>query len=189
MEKFGVHKREILVDRVKEARDSQQDAQQQFRSALDQFKLVTDYDGGKLETAYRRLDSEFETSEKAANTIRERISSVDTVAKALFKEWEDELSLYSSSSLRRDSQTKLNTTQKKYTQLLSAMQRAESKLEPVLSAMRDQVLYLKHNLNTQAIQSLKGDVISINRDVDSLLAAMELAIHEADSFIEQMKDS
>ncbi|KPK35247.1 MAG: DNA repair protein, partial [Nitrospira bacterium SG8_35_1] len=37
MEKFGVHKRDIMVDRVEEARDSQQEAKEQFQSALEQF--------------------------------------------------------------------------------------------------------------------------------------------------------
>lgn len=33
METVGVHKREIMVDRVEEATEAQQDAQQQFTSA------------------------------------------------------------------------------------------------------------------------------------------------------------
>ena len=35
MEKVGVHKRDIMVDRVESARDAQQDAQEQFKSALE----------------------------------------------------------------------------------------------------------------------------------------------------------
>lgn len=189
MEKLGVHKREILVDRVEEARDAQQDAQEQFRSALEEFKAVTSFDGGKLEATYERLNDEFESSEDAANDIRDRIGSIESVADALFEEWETELQQYSSANLRRESQSKLKNTQGRYQQLLSAMRKAESRLDPVLSAMRDQVLYLKHNLNAQAIQSLKGEVVSINRNVDSLLAAMEQAIAEADSFIQQMQSS
>ena len=38
MEKVGVHKRDIMVDRVEDARDSQAAAQEQFKSALEQFK-------------------------------------------------------------------------------------------------------------------------------------------------------
>ena len=37
MEKFGIHKREILVDRVEDARDSQEEAKQQFASALEEL--------------------------------------------------------------------------------------------------------------------------------------------------------
>ena len=40
MEKVGVHKRDILVDRVEDGRDSQADAQKQFQSALEQFSSI-----------------------------------------------------------------------------------------------------------------------------------------------------
>ncbi|MGI1680034.1 MAG: DUF2959 domain-containing protein [Cellvibrionaceae bacterium] len=187
MENFGVHKRDILVDRVVDARDAQQDAQEQFTSALDEFKAVVSIDGGKLEKAYNRLNNEYEASEESADLIRERISSIESVAGALFKEWEAELKQYSSASLKRESQSQLSATRSKYRQLLSVMRNAESRLTPVLNSMRDQVLYLKHNLNARAIQSLKGEVVTINRDVDNLLAAMEKAIAEADDFIREMK--
>lgn len=188
MEKFGVHKREILVDRVSDARDSQQEAQEQFKSALDEFKSVVNVDGGNLEKIYNRLNSEFEDSEAAAEEISERIDDIESVAQALFDEWEDELKQYSDKHLRDQSRAQLKTTQAKYKQLLNAMQKAESRLNPVLDAMRDQVLYLKHNLNARAILSLKDEVIKIDRDVDVLLAAMERAIAEADSFIREMRE-
>ena len=40
LEKVGIEKREILVDRVEDARDAQEDASEQFASALDQFRSV-----------------------------------------------------------------------------------------------------------------------------------------------------
>ncbi|GAB1264709.1 DUF2959 domain-containing protein [Aurantivibrio infirmus] len=187
MEQVGVHKRDILVDRVQEGRESQLDAQKQFRSALEQFKSVVDFDGGNLEKRYNKLNKEFEASEDSAEEIHERVDGIESVAKALFKEWKSELAEYSSASLRRQSQEQLNATQRQYDQLISAMRSAEAKLDPVLDAMRDQVLFLKHNLNASAIKSLKGEVVTINRDVDRLLAAMEEAISEADKFISQMK--
>ena len=36
-EKLGVEKRDILVDRVEDAKDAQEQAQQQFASALEEF--------------------------------------------------------------------------------------------------------------------------------------------------------
>ncbi len=148
---------------------------------------MVNVDGGKLERAYNRLNKEYEGSEESAELIRERIASIESVAGALFKEWEAELKQYSSASLKRESQTQLSATRSKYRQLLAVMRNAESRLTPVLNSMRDQVLYLKHNLNARAIQSLKGEVVTINRDVDHLLAAMEKAIAEADDFIREMK--
>lgn len=186
MEKLGIHKRDILVDRVEEAQKSQREGQEQFRSALDQFRSIVQVDGGELEKTYDRLNGEYEASVAAADTIRKRIDSVESVAQALFKEWERELDEYSDSRLRSDSARQLRETKTQYSRLIGAMRAAEKRIEPVLKPMRDQVLYLKHNLNARAIGALKGELGTINRDVDALVAAMEQSIREADRFIAQM---
>lgn len=188
MEKFGVHKRDIMVDRVEEARDSQKDAEKQFTSALEQFKSVVAVDGGNIEPVYKKLNKEYEDSKAAAQEIRDRIDSVESVSKALFKEWEEELKQYSSAQLRNESQRKLNATKAQYERLITAMKKTESRLDPVLTAMNDQVLYLKHNLNARAIQSMRQEVVKIDKDVDVLLAAMRTSIAEAEAFIKEIKD-
>ena len=188
MEKLGIHKRDILADRVEDARDSQQEAKQQFKSALEQFSALTHFDGGDLEAVYNDLNDEFEQSEEAAEAVQSRITAVEDVAEALFSEWQDELSLYSNQKLRSSSEQKLRATKRKYSQLLTAMQRAEKKIKPVLDVFRDQVLFLKHNLNAQAISSLKSELRSVESNVASLVAAMEKSIGEADAFIRSLEN-
>jgi hypothetical protein len=187
MERFGIHKREILVDRIAEAQTAQQDGQQQFRDALEQFRSVVNFDGGNLQQLYDRLNAEFEDTERAAARIRDRIASVESVADALFKEWESELGDYTNQTLRRDSEQQLRTTRTRYTRVITAMNRAESTLDPVLDNLRDNVLYLKHNLNARAVASLRGELDTINTDVEKLLEAMQLAIAESDRFIAEMR--
>lgn len=187
MEQLGVHKREILVDRIGEAQSAQQEGQEQFRDALEQFRSVVNFDGGGLQKIYDRLSAEFDDTEEAAERIRERIKAVESVADALFDEWEDELDLYTNQTLRRDSEQQLGATRTRYTRLIAAMHRAEATLDPVLNSLRDNVLYLKHNLNARAVASLRGELDTINTDVDRLIAAMEVAIAESDRFIAQMR--
>ncbi|OFE13216.1 DNA repair protein [Pseudohongiella acticola] len=186
MERFGIEKRDILVDRVEEAQDAQEDGQEQFVNALEQFRSVVDFDGGELETVYNRLDSEFERSEAAADRIRDRIQAVETVADDLFDEWDDELDLYTNQSLRRDSEQQLRETRERYARLITAMHRAEESLDPVLDNLRDNVLYLRHNLNSRAVASIRGELDVINADVDELVEAMQLAIAESERFISGM---
>ena len=186
MEKAGYHKRDIMVDRVKKARDSQEEAKEQFASALEKFTAVVDFKGGSLEEKYKQLNAEYEESEEKAEEVRDRIESVEDVSKELFDEWEAELDQYTNASLRRSSEKKLRQTRKQYTQLMEAMKRAEKKIGPVLSAFRDQVLFLKHNLNAQAIASLQSELTSIEGDVALLIKEMEKSIGEADTFINSM---
>jgi len=186
MEKFGVHKRDIMVDRVEEARDSQEEAKEQFQSALEQFSSVLGFKGGDLEDKYKKLKAEYDKSEAKANEVTDRIDAVEDVSEALFDEWEDELDQYSSASLRRDSEKKLKATRRQYEQLIRAMNKAEKKIEPVLTALRDQVLYLKHNLNAKAIASLQGELVNVESDIADLVREMEKSIGEANSFIKTM---
>ena len=186
MEKFGVHKRDIMVDRVEKARDSQQDAKEQFQSALEKFSQVLNYKGGKLEDKYKTLQTEYEKSEARANEVNDRINAVEDVSEALFDEWEDELDQYSNQSLRRDSERKLDRTRRQYEQMIKAMRKAEAKIAPVLKAFHDQVLYLKHNLNVQAIASLQSELVAVEYDIAVLIKEMEISIGEADSFIKSM---
>ena len=188
MEQFGVHKREILVDRIEEAQEAQEEGQQQFKDALEQFQAVVNFDGGDLEVIYNRLDAEYEDSVDAADTIRGRIDAVEDVAEDLFDEWTAELDQYSSAALRRDSERQLNQTRRRYERLRDSMRNAERTIDPVLASLKDNVLYLKHNLNARAIASLKGELNTVNDDVNALINAMQKAIDESNAFIEQMKD-
>ncbi len=187
MEKVGVHKRDILIDRVVEAQETQEEGQEQFRDALEQFRSVVNFEGGELEDAYSRLNDEYEDSVAAAERIRDRIEAVESVATALFDEWTGELNEYSNASLRRDSERQLRDTRRSYDRVISAMRRAESSIDPVLASLKDNVLYLKHNLNARAIASLKGELGTVNTDVDALIAAMQKAIDESNAFISQMR--
>ena len=186
MEKMGYEKRDLMVNRVESARDAQEDAKEQFESALEKFSSVLQFDGGDLEDKYDELKSAYDRSSVRAQTVRDRIASVEDVAGDLFDEWETELSEYSSDSLRRSSARKLKQTRQQYAQLMGAMKRAESKMEPVLVAFRDQVLFLKHNLNARAIASLQTELISVKAEVNSLIKDMNASIKEADEFISAM---
>jgi archaellum component FlaC len=187
METMGYHKRDIMVDRVQDARDAQEEAKAQFESALEKFSSVLGFQGGNLEEKYDQLKNEYEESANKASAVRSRIAAVEDVAEDLFAEWQEELNQYTSSNLRRSSARKLRETKNKYTQLIGAMKRAEKKIDPVLSAFKDQVLYLKHNLNAQAIASLQSELASIETDVARLIKEMEASIKEADSFISTME--
>jgi hypothetical protein len=186
LEVFGKHKRELLLERVEDGRDSQDESKQEFRDALEEFSAITGFKGSDLETFYKRLSGALTECEEQAEDVSERIDAIEAVAEDLFDEWERELAQYSSADLRRSSQKKLRDTREHYERMIKAMKRAEGKMEPVLEAFRDQVLFIKHNLNAQAIASLEDDVADLEDDVEKLLAEMSASIDEANEFIDAM---
>ena len=187
LEKVGYHKRDILIDRIDAAQASQTEGQEQFKSALEQFKSVINFDGGDLEVTYDQLNDEYEASVDAADEIHERIDSVKNVADALFDEWQEELEQYRNASLRRDSERQLKDTRRRYSKVLGAMRRAEKAIDPVLASLKDNTLYLKHNLNARAIASLKNELGTVDNDVNALLTAMQQAINESNAFIDELR--
>lgn len=187
LEKLGIPKREVMVHRVEKARETQEQTKQQFKSALEQFTVLTNFQGGDLEATYGKLNDEYDASVRKADEIHKRIADIEDVSDALFTEWDAELKEYTNASLRQTSSKKLTATKAQYRQLLAAMRKAESKLEPVLKVFKDQVLFLKHNLNAQAIASLKGQLDGVKSDVSALIVEMEKSINEADTFIKTME--
>lgn len=188
MEKVGVHKRDILVSRVEKASKSQEDAQEEFKSALEQFAAVVNIEDSDLEKSYNRLNKEYEDANSAAEAVSERIDDVENVSKALFKEWKNELELYQNTNLRAESQRKLDDTKRRYTAMMATMREAEATMPPVLNTFRDNVLYLKHNLNARAIGALRSEFTSLQSNIDQLISQMNRSIASSNEFIENIKE-
>ncbi|MEI8672364.1 DUF2959 domain-containing protein [Vibrio sp. SA48] len=186
LEQVGYHKRDIMVDRVEDAKTSQQDAQQEFTSALEALSVLTNFNGGELEEVYNQINDKYQDSEQAAQEVSNRIAAIEDVSDALFDEWQSELGLYTSSKLKRASQQKLKETKASYQTMLSAMKRAEQKMTPVLNTLRDNTLYLKHNLNASAIGSMQSEFISLEQDISYAIKQMNTAIAESDKFLTKL---
>ena len=188
LEKFGQEKRDILVKRVGKARDAQQETQTTFKDALEQFGATVAYAGGDLQKQYDQLSAELARCESRAADVHARIADVERVARDLFREWAAETKQYQNAQYRRDSEAKLRDTQRNCDRMLAAMRNAESKIEPVLAVFRDQVLYLKHNLNAKALAALQDESARIEMDVNALIQDLSASIAEADRFIKTMVD-
>ncbi len=186
-EKVGVHKRDILVDRVEDAAEAQEDAKEEFKSALEKFSSVVSIPPSDLKDTYEELAEAYEDADARAEEVSDRIDSVEDVSEDLFDEWEEEVELISNARLRSASAEQLRTSRRQYDDLIKAMRRAESKMPPVLTAFQDQVLFLKHNLNAQAIASLEGELGMIQTNVAALIRDMESSIARSEAFIEDMQ--
>ncbi len=188
-EQVGYHKRDILVDRVEDGRDAQVEAEEQFQSAREQLLALMDFDGGDIQDAYESLSEEYESALTAATNVSDGIDAIEHVAGALFDEWEDELTEYTNTRLKADSARKLKETKRRYTGLIKTMRRSERRMGPVLAALKDNVLYLKHNLNAQAVAALRVEFRNIDRDIDLLIAEMKKAIASSNEFIDSLKQN
>ena len=182
LEKIGIEKRDLMLTRIKATKESQEEAKKEFKNALEQYKSIVKVKHSNLEDTYNKLNSVLEGCEEKAADVKYRVSQVKEVSMALFKEWKNELSEYSDARLREDSEKKLSIAKDHYSKMMASMRIASDKLDPALKPLRDKVLYLKHNLNAQAIDSLDGEVEVIETRVEELIEELSQAIEDADKF-------
>lgn len=189
LEKIGIEKRDLFIKRIKAARDSQIDAKEQFKDALEKYKSVINVDGGDLESKYSKLSAVLEESESSATEVKSRVIRVRDVAVSLFQEWKSELEDYSNQELRRDSEKKLEKAKMEYAAMMASMKIASDRLDPALQPLRDNVLYLKHNLNAKAIMALSSEVVHIENKVDVLISELSRSIADADEYVKKMESA
>ncbi|MEF3077331.1 DUF2959 domain-containing protein [Methylobacter sp. Wu1] len=182
-ESIGDHKRTIVVSQVEQACVSLQDTRDEFQDALERFKSLVTVSETTLDHKYNLLNRQYQFCRAKSEAVSDRIRAIEDVSEALFIEWERELDEYTNRSLRNLSRQQLKAARQNYARLIKSMRRAEAKIQPVLLAFKDQVLYLKHNLNAQAIAALRHEFIEIGIDISQLIHAMEQTIAEANQFV------
>lgn len=182
-EKMGKEKRHLLKDNVEQVREEQAEASEEFASVLERIKTMYGFDGGELEGVYEKLSEDYQVCEDRADAMRDRIDKVERIAADLFSEWESEIATIENVKLQSKSRASLQDTRTRFARLQRSMARAEAAMGPVLTNLRDYVLYLKHNLNAQAVSSLRKEVADIETEVSSLIEDMNRSIKEADAFV------
>lgn len=182
-ESIGDHKRMLVVGQVEQACTSLIETRDEFANALERFKGLVQVDESSLEHKYHLLNRQYQFCRVKAESVSQRINAIEEVSEALFSEWERELDEYTNRSLKSVSKQQLKVARQNYARLIKTMRRAEGKIQPVLAAFKDQVLYLKHNLNARAIAALQNEFMEIGLDITQLITAMEQTIAEASQFV------
>ena len=88
---------------------------------------------------------------------------------------------------KAQSRASLQATRQRYARLNNAMVKARSRMEPALAHLRDYVLFLKHNLNAQAVGALGREVQDIEGEVEKLIQDIASSVKEADAFLKTLE--
>ena len=183
---FGYEKRELFKKSVTALQSEQKDAQKEFADALTRLKQLYGFSGGELESVYEKVKSSYERCDGGAKDVHTRIENMEDLAKSMFSEWEKEIQQFTNPNLAATSRDQLRQTKERYAQLSRTVREAETAMKPVLGQLKDNVLYLKHNLNASAIGSLQGEAVGIQKQIEQLLTQMNTAITASDSFIKTL---
>jgi chromosome segregation ATPase len=189
MQTLGKEKRDILVSRIKDAKKDQDQTKQQLQTTMESCQALSGFQGGSLEKSYKRLNSDYESADAQARKLHDKIQSIDQVSNDLFKEWQGEIAAMGNARLKAQDTVMLRNAKTRQATYMRAMRRTEDQIAPVLKAFRDQVLFLKHNLNSRAIGSLKGTTVTLQGDVADLVQSIDASSQEADKLISSLAAS
>lgn len=185
-EAVGLEKRDLFKREVSNVKEDQEDTGEAFKDALTQLKEIYNFDGGNLEKQHGKLKSSLDDAKEEAADLHARIEKVDQVANDLFEEWKTELDQIKTSDLRKRSADQLSATKSKYKTLEQQLRASEKKMAPVLAKLNDQVLFLKHNLNAEAIGGLKVEGGKIQADIKALIEEVNESTRQADELIKTL---
>ncbi len=184
--KLGWETRDLLVDQVQDARSQQEEAKEEFTSALDQFKATYNYDGGDLEQAYNDLQKNYDRCVAQADGFRTEIGRVKRLGKVFFDEWDADIETQTVAEYKKAMIKQRDTTLDSYEQMVSKMDEAADTMDPVLEAFQGRVIFLKSSLNAQALATLQENADELVDGIESLINEMNQSIAEADEFISAM---
>jgi hypothetical protein len=185
MDTVGYEKREMLVDRVEEARDTQIEAKQQLQTALYTLRRFESIPAGELTQLRDDLDGEVDKTEGQLNELQGDIQSVESIAQEVFDDWEAELQKYDSDELRRKSAQELEETKRNYGALISELRSTHEKLATVIAPLKDQVLFIEHAINAGETPPKSDKLDDVRQQISTLIEELEGSIDRTQRFIEQ----
>jgi hypothetical protein len=185
MDVVGFEKREMLKERLQEARDSQVEAKQQLQTALYTLRRFESVPAAEVSDFHDDLKGEVDKAKEEIDDLNGDIAAVETVAKEMFTDWEDELASYESAELRQKSAEELRETRRNYSTMIEQLRETQRKLSAVVPALEDQVLYVEHSINAGEKPAESDKLDDVREQISTLIEELEGSIDRTQRFIEE----
>ena len=184
-ETVGYERREMLTDRMQDARDSQVAAKQQLQTALYTLRRVGSVPEEEVADLHHDLETEVDRTDEQIEDLHEDIASVESVAQAMFDDWEDDLAKYESEDLRSRSRQELQETRQSYRELIGSLRETEQKLQSVIPPMKDQVLSIEHAMKAGRAPEKSDDLEEVREKISTLIEDLDDSIDRTQRFIDE----
>jgi Protein of unknown function (DUF2959) len=183
----GVKQVEQLVKRSGSTVQAIAETKIQLQKTMDVYNTLMSDDAKNMKSNYKKLQSEMDTTEKKRGDIKLRADEMNAEAATLFKTWADSSAAIEDADLRKRSEERLATTKAGFAEIGTVGQKAVDIYGPFMKTLQDQVTYLGHDLNAQAIQSLKQDAAQVNEKAEALMKSIDDTITVANKNIKELR--
>lgn len=125
-----------------------------------------------------------ERSEEQAEVLREVAAPMQEAADELFHRWTKDMEAFGNSRMRQRSQTRLDETRTRFHGIVGAAQAAQIALDTFQDDVRDHALFLRHDLNSASVASIRGDVRELNEQVQALDTRFDATVAASRAYVE-----
>jgi hypothetical protein len=179
----GVKQVERLVKASGNTVKAVADTKLQLVKTLDIYNALMADDAKDRKKLYNSLQKEMENTEKRRATIGEVAATMSAEADTLFKQWTDSAAAIENADLRKKSEERLAATKASYAEIGTVGQKASDLYGPFMKDLQDQVTFLGHDLNAEAVASLKPEAAKINEAASKLIQSIDDTITTANTNI------
>jgi hypothetical protein len=159
----------------------------QLLKTMDAYNALLADDAKDRKKMYRDLQKEMENTEKRRAEITRRSGLMATEAQSLFKSWETSAATIESEDLRKRSEERLTKTKASFAEIRAVGDKAAQLYAPVMKTLGDKVKYLGHDLNPNAVATLKPDADKLNKEVQELVKAVDDTIGTTNAKIGELR--
>lgn len=185
-ETFGKEKRDLLKSKMISADSSHSEVNEELKDSLARIRSEYKFKEGNLEKTYDSLSEDYEDISEKSDLLSNNINKAEDIANDLFAEWNEEALSLNKRNYRNDSLAKLKRTKSSFRDTLSSMRIVEKKMKRLLMQYKDQVTYIKHNLNAKIIGNLQLEMGSISSEMEKLITQINESKSKTKKFISKL---
>jgi HD superfamily phosphohydrolase len=158
----------------------------QAQDTVDAYKALISGEGDSRR-AFRDLNRELDRLDSQRERTRSRARRMESSAKELFAEWANSITKISSEELGATARTRLDDTRQRYDELIALGGEAGDAFDAFAASLRDQVVFVEHDLNEAALDSLREYSPTFDEKSQTLFRKINSVVGTASRLIESMR--
>ena len=162
-----------LIDRAGDMVSAMRAARLQIGTTVDDYNTIIDGKAEENRAAYKQLQKSLKKSEKSAAAVGEQAEKMDLAASEYFASWEASLSEFTSDEMRARSEERMKETRQRYDGILQAGREAGDAFRPFVTLLKDQIVFLGHDLNPAAIEDLQDEAEKLNSQAEEVFSKVD----------------
>jgi len=159
------------------------ETKQQLAKTMDVYNALMAEDAKDRKKLYADLKKQMGNTEKRRSQIAEQATSMKSEAEALFRQWAESAAAIENAELRARSEERLEATKTSYAEIDTVGRKAADLYHAFMKDLQDQITFLGHDLNPEAVASLGPEAEELNEKADTLMRRIDDTIRTANERI------